>query len=59
MNCNERVEAEWSRLAQPDKADILRESLAAMGNRGRDVRPYGDGQTAEVIVNRRGRINGS
>jgi len=48
----ELVEAGWNRLAQPRKADIRSIILAAPGNMGRDVQPYGEGRAAETIVNR-------
>lgn len=47
----ELVEAGWNRLARPGKADIRSAIMAAAGNMGRDVQPYGEGRAAEEIVN--------
>lgn len=46
----ELVEAGWNRLAPPGRADISEVILGAVGSRGRDVRPYGEGRAAELIV---------
>jgi UDP-GlcNAc3NAcA epimerase len=48
----ELVDAGWNKLAQPGKTDISEVLLEAAGSRGKDVRPYGEGRAAEVIVNR-------
>jgi UDP-GlcNAc3NAcA epimerase len=49
----ELVEAGWNRLMPPeDPARIARAIVDAIGCIGADVAPYGDGQTAERIVER-------
>jgi UDP-GlcNAc3NAcA epimerase len=49
----ELVEAGWNRLAPPrDAAAVAAALTAALGTRGRDVRPYGDGDAARRIVER-------
>ena len=47
----ELVEAGWNRLAQPGQADIRDTIMESIGRFGQDVRPYGEGQAAELIVN--------
>ncbi len=47
----ELVEAGWNRLAPPSSAAaVLQAVLGAIGSRGQDVRPYGDGQAAQAIA---------
>ncbi|WP_027371210.1 UDP-N-acetylglucosamine 2-epimerase [Desulfovermiculus halophilus] len=46
----ELVEAGWNRLAQPGQADIRETIIESIGRFGQDVRPYGEGQAAELIV---------
>lgn len=47
----ELIEAGWNRLVPPTSAAaIVSAASAAMGTRGRDVRPYGDGRAAEHII---------
>lgn len=46
----ELVAADWNRLAPPGKADIKEAILGALGGKGKDIRPYGDGRAADVIV---------
>jgi UDP-GlcNAc3NAcA epimerase len=46
----ELVNAGWNRLAPPGKADIGEAIGGALGSKGREVRPYGNGRAAEVIV---------
>lgn len=47
----ELVEAGWNRLAPPtDVAAVVAALRASLGVRGREVRPYGDGDAAERIV---------
>jgi UDP-GlcNAc3NAcA epimerase len=48
----ELVEAEWNRLAPPCKSDICDVMMNALGSRGVNVRPYGKGNAAELIVKR-------
>lgn len=49
----ELVEAGWNRLASPDSASQLSAAIqATLGRKGRDVRPYGDGNAARRIVDR-------
>jgi UDP-GlcNAc3NAcA epimerase len=47
---SELVEAGWNRLAVPGSSDVLNVILASVGSRGRDIRPYGEGRAAELIV---------
>jgi UDP-GlcNAc3NAcA epimerase len=42
----------WNRLASPGIADIVEAVLGAVGSKGQDVRPYGDGKATEEIVER-------
>ena len=46
----ELVEAGWNRLAPPSTADIVEVILGAVGSRGAEGRPYGNGDAAERIV---------
>ena len=47
----ELVEAGWNRLAPPvSAASVLQAMRSAIGSRGQDVRPYGDGQAAQAIA---------
>jgi UDP-GlcNAc3NAcA epimerase len=47
----ELVEAGWNRLASPsDTASIVNAIAGAIGSRGEDIRPYGDGDAADRIV---------
>lgn len=47
----ELVDAGWNRLAPPlDAATLEAEVLAAVGRRGADIAPYGDGNAAGRIV---------
>ena len=47
----ELVAAGWNRLAPPDNANTLLSAMrAAIGTRGRDISPYGNGDAAEKIV---------
>jgi len=49
----ELVEAGWNRLAPPVGARALADALlAAVGTRGAQVKPYGDGDAAARIVQR-------
>lgn len=49
----ELVESGWNRLAPPcASADVASAVLAAIGSRGAQVRPYGDGDAARRIVQR-------
>ncbi|MDO5652834.1 MAG: UDP-N-acetylglucosamine 2-epimerase, partial [Brachymonas sp.] len=49
----ELVEAGWNRLASPENATELAQTIAsALGSVGRDVKPYGDGDAAKRIVER-------
>ncbi|MBE2242335.1 MAG: UDP-N-acetylglucosamine 2-epimerase, partial [Burkholderiaceae bacterium] len=49
----ELVEAGWNRLAPPTSAEAVSAALrAAIGTRGADVAPYGDGDAAGRIVQR-------
>jgi len=49
----ELVESGWNRLAPPtDPRSLERSILGALGSRGKDVRPYGDGNAAGRIVDR-------
>lgn len=48
----ELVEARWNQLAPPTDAGALQNSITtALGSRGKDVRPYGTGDSANSIVN--------
>jgi UDP-GlcNAc3NAcA epimerase len=47
----ELVVSGWNRLVSPDdSAQIVRTIDAAIGTRGLDVQPYGDGQAARQIA---------
>jgi UDP-GlcNAc3NAcA epimerase len=47
----ELVEAGWNRLAPPTDAKYLTETIrSALGSSGLDVKPYGDGNAASLIV---------
>ncbi len=46
------MDSGWNRLAQLGNADIAEAVLGAVGSTGEDVRPYGDGQATEEIVER-------
>jgi UDP-GlcNAc3NAcA epimerase len=46
----ELLEAGWNRLASPGKCDIRDVVLGAAGSKGCDVRPYGEGYAAELVV---------
>lgn len=46
----ELVEAGWNRLAPPGRIDLREAILKAAATKGRDVHPYGNGHTAELIV---------
>ena len=49
----ELVDARWNRLAPPLSAQAVSAAiLAAIGTRGADVKPYGDGDAARRIVQR-------
>lgn len=46
----ELIESGWNRLVPPGNATIRNAILAAVGSKGQDVRPYGEGRAAEKIV---------
>lgn len=47
----ELVAAGWNRLVPPlDAQTLAAEVIGAMGSRGQDVKPYGDGRAADRIV---------
>ncbi len=47
----ELVDAGWNRLVTPSNADVVAQAvLGALGSRGKDVRPYGDGKAAVAIA---------
>jgi UDP-GlcNAc3NAcA epimerase len=49
----ELVHAGWNRLAPPhDAAAVGAALLAALGTRGQEVAPYGEGDAAQRIVQR-------
>lgn len=49
----ELVEAGWNRLAPPDDRDTITATIRdALGTRGREVSPYGEGDAADKIVKR-------
>ena len=48
----ELVDSGWNRLARPGEADIAVAVLGAVGSKGRDMSPYGEGKAAELIVER-------
>ena len=47
----ELVEMGWNRLCPPTSAEAIRATiLAAIGTRGNDLKPYGDGKASEKIA---------
>jgi UDP-GlcNAc3NAcA epimerase len=53
----ELIESGWNRLAPPVAAETLANAIfEAQGSKGRVVFPYGEGQTAEKIVEALGRM---
>lgn len=51
----ELVDAGWNRLEPPLGAAVVQDAvLAAIGSRGADIKPYGDGDAARRIVERLG-----
>jgi len=49
----ELVESGWNRLAPPTDALSLKLAIeGALGSRGKDVKPYGEGNAAGKIVDR-------
>lgn len=47
----ELVDSGWNRLVTPTNADeICREILSAVGRRGKDISPYGDGNASDKIA---------
>ena len=47
----ELVESGWNRLCPPTSAEAIRDTiLAAIGTRGSDIKPYGDGKASEKIA---------
>ena len=46
----ELVELGWNRLAPPDEPGMAQAILAAIGSRGADGSPYGDGNSAARVV---------
>jgi UDP-GlcNAc3NAcA epimerase len=47
----ELIEAKWNRLAPPESADIVFETIVGtLGTKGRPIQPYGDGTAARRIV---------
>ena len=48
----ELVESGWNRLARPGRDDIQDLVLTAVGSKGQDARPYGEGNAAELIIKR-------
>ena len=49
----ELITAGWNRLAPPSDADSVLAALrGAMGSRGQPIAPYGDGNAAELLVER-------
>lgn len=46
----ELVDLGWNRLAPPGRADIVAAIRGAIGSRGADASPYGDGDAAEKIA---------
>jgi len=49
----ELVESGWNRLAPPADASSMKRAIAgALGSRGEDIAPYGDGNAAGKIVDR-------
>ena len=53
----ETVEAGWNRLTPPlSAASVAGAIRASLGTRGQAVRPYGEGNAAELIANRLARL---
>lgn len=49
----ELVEADWNRLAPPVDSDTLLSALRkSIGTTGKEIKPYGDGNAANLIVER-------
>lgn len=46
----ELVELGWNRLASPAAGDLAGTMLAALGSKGVDAQPYGDGKAAQAIA---------
>jgi UDP-GlcNAc3NAcA epimerase len=46
----ELVELGWNRLASPAAGDLAGTILAALGSKGIDAQPYGDGKAAQAIA---------
>jgi UDP-GlcNAc3NAcA epimerase len=46
----ELVELGWNRLASPGKGNVGAAILAALGTRGQEARPYGDGHASGTIA---------
>lgn len=46
----ELVELGWNRLASPTSGDLAGTILAALGKKGADAQPYGDGKAAQAIA---------
>lgn len=47
----ELLETGWNRLCPPTSAEAIRDTiLAAIGTRGNDLKPYGDGKASEKIA---------
>lgn len=46
----ELVELGWNRLASPAGGDLAGAILGALGSRGADAQPYGDGKAAQAIA---------
>ncbi len=46
----ELVELGWNRLASPESDDLAGAILGALGSRGTDASPYGDGKAAQAIA---------
>jgi UDP-GlcNAc3NAcA epimerase len=47
----ELIELGWNRLASPARSEVAQIIKAALGTRGVDAQPYGDGKVGEVIAN--------
>ena len=48
----ELVEAGWNQLVPPNGVENVENAiLSAIGTRGKEVKPYGEGNAAEVIIN--------
>lgn len=49
----ELVEADWNRLAPPVDSNTVQLALRdSIGTKGKDIKPYGEGDAAEKIINR-------